>query len=420
MKKLLILIIGCLLSSIIYSQQDLLPAFPDEITYQGDRAYFNGSPFTGLLIDKKTNIRWGEFKNGFKNGLFTEYYSNGKKKSEGSFVNGVKVGSHTEWFENGQKEKMQSFDNGIPSGDYMGWNIKGNLIKKISYESGKIKDGYYSIYDENGTQIKVVTYDNEYITNEIYNNGKYISYYENGNIKSEGLIADNGNQGLYIEFWENGQKKAEGNYDNGQKIGQWVSWDQNGAKRAEKNYSLGKLDGKSTFWEENGDIKIELYDKGILIDEQNKLNFTGHYNSEYSFGDYYVVDKKLYYKSNLAKIQSAYFKVNKKPIYRDDELWVNGSSILSTNMDITGFKQVGSKYYYTYSICITYENGEVFIKAENMQDYSVSNPCNFGFDYDTSYLKKGASTKILYFNFLIKDKYSDAIIQGFYKLRFLL
>ena len=55
MKILYGIMISLLLYISCYAQKDLLPAYPHEISYRGDIAYFNGSPFTGLLVQEKTN-----------------------------------------------------------------------------------------------------------------------------------------------------------------------------------------------------------------------------------------------------------------------------------------------------------------------------------------------------------------------------
>ena len=69
----------------------------------GAIAYFADSPFTGILVAEKTNKKLGEFKNGYKNGMFTEYYSSGKKKSECKYLNGQKDGKYITYLENGKK-----------------------------------------------------------------------------------------------------------------------------------------------------------------------------------------------------------------------------------------------------------------------------------------------------------------------------
>ena len=102
MKILIIIFFTIIFINPCFAQQDLLPAFTNEISYSGDIVYFDGLPFTGLLVDEKTNKKMGEYRNGYRNGMFTEYYANGQKKTEGKFINGVKDGIHTEWFENKQ------------------------------------------------------------------------------------------------------------------------------------------------------------------------------------------------------------------------------------------------------------------------------------------------------------------------------
>ncbi|MFH1320510.1 MAG: hypothetical protein ABII90_07650 [Bacteroidota bacterium] len=112
----------------LFAQQDLLPVYyPDEIKdYSGFTTYFNNSPFTGILIYKSTNKKIGEFSNGKKVGLFTEYYSNENKKSESNFINGKQEGKGIHYHNNGQ------------------------IKVTYNYYGGKIVVGTYPVYNENG------------------------------------------------------------------------------------------------------------------------------------------------------------------------------------------------------------------------------------------------------------------------------
>ena len=136
MKTTITIIISVLFVSTCFAQEDLLPAFPREISYEGDVAYFNGSPFTGLLVDEKTHKRLGEYLNGYKNGTFTEYYIKGKKKSECTYVNGRKDGKYITYLENGEKETETTYKYGqiITNGKYE----KGKFI--ISTEKPAIEE----------------------------------------------------------------------------------------------------------------------------------------------------------------------------------------------------------------------------------------------------------------------------------------
>ena len=148
MKSLFTIIISILFFTPCFSQQDLLPVYPREITYSGEFAYYNGTPFTGLLVEEKTNKKLGEFKNGYKHGLFTEYYINGLKKNECNYSMGIKEGTYSEWYENGQKKLS------------------------YTYNYGNIADGKYILYLENGLEDKEETYKGGQKINESNYNDK--------------------------------------------------------------------------------------------------------------------------------------------------------------------------------------------------------------------------------------------------------
>jgi tetratricopeptide (TPR) repeat protein len=133
MKTLNAIIISLLFFSPCFSQQDLLPAFPREIRGAGtteDIAYFipENRPFTGIVVDEKSKRKLGEYSNGYRNGIFTEYYANGKKRSEGKYINGVKDGDHVEWFENGVKKYQINYISGKQNGAAIEWLANGQKI----------------------------------------------------------------------------------------------------------------------------------------------------------------------------------------------------------------------------------------------------------------------------------------------------
>ncbi|HAD14634.1 MAG TPA: hypothetical protein DCF33_19585 [Saprospirales bacterium] len=179
MKTLFAILISVLFNAPGFSQQDLLPAFPREIRGEGTTgniAYFipENKPFTGIAVDEKTNKKLGEYSNGYRNGMFTEYFPNGKKKCEGKYTNGVKDGTHTEWFVNGIKKNEIVFANGKQEGKYVLWYDNGTIEYEVNYTNGK-KEGLEIYYFKNG-KIKV-TY--KYSVGKIII-GSYILYNENG------------------------------------------------------------------------------------------------------------------------------------------------------------------------------------------------------------------------------------------------
>ena len=64
-------------------------------------------PFDGLVFDlsKKTGNKILEFRmvNGLKNGLYQEWYTDGKPKLKGKYLNEIQNGKWIFWYENEQK-----------------------------------------------------------------------------------------------------------------------------------------------------------------------------------------------------------------------------------------------------------------------------------------------------------------------------
>lgn len=272
MKTFLSIIIAFLYVVPCYAQQELLPAFPKEISYKGDLAYFNGAPFTGLLVNENTYKPLGEFRNGYKNGAFTEYYEDGKKKTIVNYSMGIKDGVETEWYENGQKGKEATLRNGLPNGLLREWHYNGNLKTEISFSNGMVVDGEYFIFDEQGAIIESLSYKNNVILVKKSSNGKYEQFYDSGNLKYECYINEQDNQdGAFTEWWKNGSKKAEGFHKNGRLDGKLTSWDESSFKISEEYFIDNKKDGTAVYWEKGGIVRTQNFDKGVLISE-NSVN----------------------------------------------------------------------------------------------------------------------------------------------------
>lgn len=272
MKTYTTIIISILFISTSFAQQELLPAYPSEITYIGGIAYFNGSPFTGLLVDQKTNKKIGEFKNGKEMGMFTEYYTNGKKKNEGNYIHGAREGIHIEWYENGNKQSEIRYSNGVLNGQYFSWYENGNKWSERNYSNGILHGQHFEWFE-----------DGELKSDIVYQNGKSIkeAFYKSGMIKDGVWKTDDGNTKQEMTY-RDGTLVSVANYSNGVLDGKQVEYladkitketvYQNGEKISEGNLIDGKQDGKWTYWLNNGDNIIEkTYSDGNLIKEETKI-----------------------------------------------------------------------------------------------------------------------------------------------------
>jgi len=95
--------------------------------------------------------------------------------------------------------------------------------------------------------------------------GKYITYFKNGQKKTESNFTDGKENGLVTWWYENGQKDFEENYKFGKKTGTRTEWYENGRKQSEQKFKYDKRDGLKITWDKDGNITaIETYKNDIL------------------------------------------------------------------------------------------------------------------------------------------------------------
>ena len=70
--------------------------------------------------------------------------------------------------------------------------------------------------------------------------GKYIEWYDNGNIQEEGEYKNGKKEGKWTWWWADGNKKEEGEYKNGEDNGKWTGWYDDDNKMYEREYKDGK------------------------------------------------------------------------------------------------------------------------------------------------------------------------------------
>ncbi|MDP2423196.1 MAG: hypothetical protein U1C46_07780 [Bacteroidales bacterium] len=296
MRTLFVIIVSILLSPFSFTQ-DLRPATPREITYRGEIAYLGNSPFTGNLFDEKTEKLMGEFRNGYKNGMFVEYFDNAIMKSRGKFEYGVKEEIHTEWYGNGKRKSEIAFADGKWNGIYLEWFLDGNKSFEGSYARGN-KDGTCIEYYENGNK------KSEIVFSAGQRSGLFLEWFLNGNKCFDGTYLYGVKNGVFTEYFENGVKKFQSGYNKDVLDGVSQEFYPNGNLKRSMIYANGRKHGKYTEWHENGELKKEMHynnDRaadGKIIeydDAGEKINelecSAGVIYSEYSYKD----NKQTYY-----------------------------------------------------------------------------------------------------------------------------
>lgn len=114
-------------------------------------------------------------KDSLKQGVWKEFWSNGDLKSEVTYKNGLKTGLEIKWFDvpdcveqeayykdgvldgpsiyyskKCRKDFYENFKNGIKNGTEVSYYPNGNIKAEGNYKKGNL-DGYYRVYDKNGT-----------------------------------------------------------------------------------------------------------------------------------------------------------------------------------------------------------------------------------------------------------------------------
>ena len=100
--------------------------------------------------------------------------------------------------------------------------------------------------------------------------GAWISYWDNGQLRSKGNWKNNKREGVWFNYVDNGTLDSEGNFTNGINEGTWAYYYRNGQLSYKGNWKNGKQDGAWVSYNEDGTVDKELtrtYKDGIKISD---------------------------------------------------------------------------------------------------------------------------------------------------------
>lgn len=164
-------------------------------------------------------------------------------------------------------------------------NIKE--IYQVKDTSTNILQGRYISYYLNGNIESKGQFSNNETT------GVWEFYYETGNLRMRGILRQNSNYGLWEYFYENGQKSMEGTIDDRKKEGVWKIYYESGELKELGEYKNDKRTGLwTTYFEDGtkrGDIEYsndhgrytEYYHSGKILSEGPKVGArnAGHWKT---------------------------------------------------------------------------------------------------------------------------------------------
>jgi antitoxin component YwqK of YwqJK toxin-antitoxin module len=170
-------------------------------------------------------------------GIYREFYPDGKPFLEGQFVKGRQHGEWTYYFDNGQVNRKATFSEGKPNGSWEVFRADGTLAAKRGFKDGK-RDGEWINYDETGKQP---------LTEEHYVAGEP--------------------DGVWKTWFPNGKQKQQVSFKQGKRDGVSTEWNDKGEKQVEVTYTDGKLNGTATRWLADGKTIEQKYENGRFISE---------------------------------------------------------------------------------------------------------------------------------------------------------
>jgi antitoxin component YwqK of YwqJK toxin-antitoxin module len=210
--------------------------------------------------DKKGNLSNTEkFNNGkqVKNApelakldVYKDYYDDGTMKYEGGYINGMPVGTHYHY-----RQKYMCDSLPIARDD-----TSDVMIKKYVCRNRPVPDSAIIYLEGIKTDYGAV----DSMRNRI---GIWTEFHNSGEFRGKGLYANDKRIGEWIFYYPNKQIEQKGKYDKkGRAQGEWNWYYENGALMRQEFYIDNKRDGIMTEYTEDG----KIITKGEFIDDMQE------------------------------------------------------------------------------------------------------------------------------------------------------
>ncbi|NVO01485.1 MAG: toxin-antitoxin system YwqK family antitoxin [Bacteroidetes bacterium] len=227
-----------------------------EINYKNDKK--NGIKRT--YLEKETLEE--KYLNDSKEGLTNLFYENGKIKQTTNFVDGRENGLSKEYDQDGTvitlveykkgfvlyRENINRKDkNNLKQNWWKTFYDKGNVKSEGFYRDGK-KDGYFKEYDPDGNLTSILKYTGDSLQVDVKELTKLdvkTEYYSSGVVKTIQSFKGNTAEGLRREYSSKGKLERSFIFSNGRKVGEGIVDEQ------------GVRQGKWKEFYETGEIKNE-------------------------------------------------------------------------------------------------------------------------------------------------------------------
>jgi len=341
------------------------------------KAYAEDGRLVMMAVYKNGFLRHREFMNkldaqGRKQGLWKEFYPNGRLKLAGNYRNDIKNGYFKYYDQEGNLLKIEKYVDGILIEDppeLAVYDIRTDYypdgsIKVIGSYKDNVAEGVRREYDKQGNITdSYIMHRGRVIGHGIIDEsgrrqGPWKEYYIEGPLKAEGTYTNNLRTGNWKFYHMNGQIEQIGRYDaHGKATGNWKWYYNDGSLRRDENLFEGIYEGDYVEYAKASTLLLE----GTYVDNIKEGHWVEAHNGYREEGDYLdgVRDGvwKYYYNDDLLYFEGNFIDGSPdglhKWYYKNGNIQLQGKYIM-------GIKEGDWKYYNEdgkVSLIIKYKDG---------------------------------------------------------------
>jgi antitoxin component YwqK of YwqJK toxin-antitoxin module len=205
---------------------------------------------TAKIYSEGKLLRQGKLDDqGREQGLWREFYEDGKIKSEGNYKDGKREKPWNFYFNNGQVEQTGEYVKGKPSGEWKKYFQDGNLNRDEFYDNGK-ENGIMTEYARDSTIIAKGNYvDGKKDGVWNFNNNGYIA---------TGKFLEDREDGLWKQYTADKRVIFEGSFVDGQENGEHTYYFEDGRVKEKQQWRIGLREGTWKKYDAAGNLIIEI------------------------------------------------------------------------------------------------------------------------------------------------------------------
>lgn len=259
------------------------------------------------FISKREKINRVD-EDGLKQGIWKEYFPNGRLKSEKRYKDDALNGYVKIYNQDGKLENAELYINDLQQSEAENeadfeivytYYDNGEIESATTYNLARMKDGVTQFFDTLGEVLASEIYQDDYlIAKGIINKkgvrqGDWKNYYLDGNLKSEGQYRGGNKFGKWTYYYPSGQKEQEGFYDNaGLYTSVWNWYYENGNILRTEEFLRGKEDGMLVEF----NIDSTVITKGEFIEGEREGEWYYTLNDHSENGKYLYGERNGYWK----------------------------------------------------------------------------------------------------------------------------